>query len=121
MRQLWHKIVGLLSWALFAGLWVLLAVEGKATLPSLLDSATLVAIVAGAVLAITLTWVRHNVGIYRRKGLRTGRVGTRPETSVDRLGRTLRWDVPGGVLGALDAGHLAVELEGDVKRYVRAS
>ena len=58
--------------------------------------------------------------IYRRKGPRQGRAEIPPITDVDKLGRRIRWSMPGGVRTARAQRHLIVELDGDVKTYRRA-
>jgi hypothetical protein len=119
MRQAAHIAVALLFWLALAGLWVLLAVQGKASGAAFRDTGIQLAALIGAVLAITTWWVRHNVGIYRKKGPRRGRPELAPRTDEDRLGHQLRWQVPGGVEAATAQQLLVVELDGDVKTYRR--
>ena len=119
MRQAAHIAVALLFWLALAGLWVLLAVQGKASGAAFRDTGIQLAALIGAVLAITTWWVRHNVGIYRKKGPRRGRPELAPRTDEDRLGRQLRWAMPGGVRTARAQAHLVVEVHGDVKTYRR--
>ena len=78
------------------------------------------AAIGGAVLAVTLWWIRHNTRIYQRKGPRTGRPEIAPRTDADRLGRPIRWQNAGGAEGACEVGHLRVELDGSAKVYVEA-
>jgi hypothetical protein len=73
----------------------------------------------GAVLAVTIWWIRHNVAIYRRKGPRRGRPENPPRTDEDRLGRDVAWTMPGGAPAALAERHLVVEVVGDLKTYRR--
>jgi hypothetical protein len=120
MRQLAHKAIGVFFWLLMGALWVLLWRDGRATWSAFEGTGVRLAILAGTVFAITTWWVRHNVGIYRRKGPRSGRPENLPRTDVDRLGRVTRWSLPGGHVAARDVPHLIVELDGDVKRYRRA-
>ena len=75
------------------------------------------AAVAGAVLAVTLWWIRHNVGIHRRKGPRSGRAAQPPRTDEDRLGRPLRWQLDGGAEAAVGVAHLVIDLDGEAKVY----
>jgi hypothetical protein len=117
MRQKAHIVIGLAFWALFGALWVKLFADHKAGLAAFRDTGIQLAAVVGAVLAGTTWWIRHNVGIYRRKGPRQGRPSQPPRTDEDRLGRPVRWDLSGGAIAALDHEHLVVELDGDVKTY----
>jgi hypothetical protein len=121
MRQLGHIVVGVAFWALLIVLWVLLVVERKAGGASIAYSVQYVSAVGGAVLAVTLWWIRHNTRIYRRKGPRTGRPRIPPRIDEDRLGRPIRWQTDGGPEGALDIAHLRVELDGQAKVYVEAA
>ena len=121
MRQLGHIAVGVAFWALLIVLWTLLVIEHRAVGASIVYSVQYVAAVGGAVLAVTLWWIRHNTRIYRRKGPRTGRPEIPPRTDEDRLGRPIRWQTDGGAEGALEVGHLRVELDGTAKVYVEAA
>jgi hypothetical protein len=117
MRQLLHKAIGAFFWLVVVALWVMLVRGGKAGGQNIAYSVEYVAMVSGAVLAVTLWWIRHNMGIYRRKGPRSARVDQLPRTDEDRLGRPLRWQLEGGPDGALAAGHLVVDLDGEAKVY----
>jgi hypothetical protein len=119
MRQALHIAIGLAFWALLAVLWLLLALEGKTTGAAFRDTGLQLAALMGAVLAITIWWIRHNVGIYRRKGPRRGRPDSPPRTDEDRLGRNVAWAMPGGAPAALAERHLVVEIAGDLKTYRR--
>jgi hypothetical protein len=119
MRQLSHIVLAIASWAIVIGLWVVLALEHKATAASLRDTLLQLAVIVGMVLAITIWWVRHNVGIYRRKGPRRGRPADPPRSTEDRLGRRVRWAMPGGVRTARARQHLVVDLDDGVKTYRR--
>ena len=120
MREKAHIVIGLAFWALFAALWAKLFADHKAGLVAFRDTAIQLAAFVGVVVAVTTWWIRHNVGIYRRKGPRRGRPSRPPRTDEDRLGRAVRWDLPGGAIAARDHDHLIVELDGDVKTYRRA-
>lgn len=120
MRHAAHVIVGLAFWLVLVGLWALLVVEDKATVAAFRDTALQVAVIVGIVLAVTTWWIRHNVAIYRRKGPRQGRATIAPRVDEDRLGRRVRWSMPGGVRTARAQRHLVVELDGDEKIYRRA-
>jgi hypothetical protein len=120
MRQLWHKCIGLLFWGLLALLWFLLIREQKAGPSNISYSVQYLAIVTGAVLAITFWWIRHNTSIYRRKGPRMGRPEIAPRLDEDRLGRPIRWQLDGGADEALATGHLVIELDGAAKVYREA-
>lgn len=119
MRQAAHIAVAIFFWVLLAGLWVLLALQGKASGDAFRDTGIQLAALIGAVLAITTWWVRHNVGIYRRKGPRRQRPEMTPRTDADRLGHALRWETEDGATGAAAEQLLVVALDGDVKTYRR--
>ena len=121
MRQALHIAIGLAFWAVLAALWVLLALEGKASGAAFRGTGLQVAAMMGIVLAITIWWIRHNVRIYRRKGPRRGRPDLAPRTDEDRLGHVVRWALPDGAAAATTEQHLVVELDGVLKTYRRAA
>jgi len=117
MRQFLHSLVGIAFWLLLAGLWVVLALEGKVSGVALRDTGFRLAALMGVVLTVTIWWIRHNVAIYRRKGPRRGRPDNAPRTHADRLGRDVDWALPGGAPAALEERHLVVDVSGDRKTY----
>jgi hypothetical protein len=119
VRQLIHNAIGAAFWALLILLWVMLVRNHKAGGANIAYSAQYVGAIAGAVLAVTFWWIRHNTGIYRRKGPRRGRPDIPPRTDEDRLGRPIRWQMEDGVAGALAAGHLIIDLDDAAKVYRR--
>jgi hypothetical protein len=119
MRQLAHKVIGAAFWLLLIALWALLATEGKASGAAFRDTGVWLAALMGAVLAVTIWWIRHNVAIYRRKGPRRGRPENPPRTDEDRLGRDVEWALSGGAPAALAERHLVVEIAGELKTYRR--
>jgi len=121
MRQLVHKAIGIFFWIVLLVLWYSLVVEGRAGADNVTYSVQYVAVVAGAVLAVTIWWIRHNMRIYEKKGSRGHRPPQPPRTDEDRLGRPIRWQTEGGAAGARDVGHLLVELDGAAKVYLQAS
>jgi hypothetical protein len=120
MRQFSHKLIGIFFWFVIVALWVLLVRGGKAGGANLTYSVQYVGMIAGAVLAVTMLWIRHNLRIYRRKGPRVGRTELPPRTDEDRLGRPIRWQLGGGAEAALHVSHLVVELDGPAKVYREA-
>jgi heme A synthase len=110
-RRLLHVLVGVAFWLLFALLWADLVRDGAATTASLSRTLLLVGLIAALVLAITGAWVRHNVGIHRRRGPRPGTPLLAPRADVDRLWRSVVWDLPGGHLRAVETPHLVVDLD----------
>ena len=121
MRQAGHTAIGLAFWVLLILLWVMLVREGRAGAAHIAYSIQYLSVVAGAVLALTIWWIRHNTRIYRRKGPRTGRPAVEPRSDEDRLGRPVRWQVEEGVDGAREAGHLVIDLDGEAKVYRAAA
>ena len=63
---------------------------------------------------LTLLWVRHNLGIFRRKGPRKGLPAVSEEIRSDSLGRTL--DLP-GYDSLKGAPVVVISREGDRKRF----
>jgi hypothetical protein len=119
MRQVAHVIAGIAFWLALAGMWAILVIGHEAKSAAFQSAGFEVAVIIGVVVAITMWWIRHNVAIHRRKGPRTERANQSPRTDEDRLGRRLRWAMPGGARGARDQAHLVVEVHGDVKTYRR--
>jgi hypothetical protein len=119
MRQVGHAVVGIAFWLLLAVLWAVLVIGHRATGAAFLGAGFRVAILIGVVLAITTWWIRHNVGIYRRKGPRKERASQPPRTDRDRLGRPVRWAMSGRVGAASAHQHFVVEVHDDVKTYRR--
>jgi hypothetical protein len=120
MRRILHTLIGIAGWLLILALWILLVRDGKASAAAVGGTVTQLAALVGLVLALTTWWIRHNLGIHRRRGPRTGRPTAPPRTDVDKLGRPVRWSLPGGVMAAYGAAHLVVEIGDDVKTYRRA-
>lgn len=117
MRQLAHKLIAVAFWIVLIGGWTLLARSDALGTEQVLHSVQYVAVVAGAVLAVTLWWIRHNTNIYKQKGPRRGRPENPPRTDEDRLGRPIRWQLETGAGTALHASHLIVDLDGSAKVY----
>lgn len=100
---------GVLSWvALGIAWWAVLRRDPRAWLPELLVPTVALVVVT----VLTLLWVRHNLGIYQRKGPRRGVPEVHEPWVSDSLGRRL--ELPAGVAGAR---LVRVVLDGDVKRY----
>ena len=116
-RELWHSVVGVTFWVVFALLWVILFVEGKVTLVGVEASLISGISFAAGTLVLTAAWIRHNILISRRKGPRTRVATAIPAIDRDRLGRPVEWNVAGGPLGALEGRSLVVEIDGGGKRY----
>jgi hypothetical protein len=120
MRQFGQAAIGVAFWGVLIVLWILLIQDHKAGGRNIAYSVQYLAVIGGAVLAVTLWWIRHNKRIYQRKGPRTGRPEIAPRTDEDRLGRPIRWQTAGGADGARDVGHLLIELDGSAKVYLQA-
>jgi hypothetical protein len=84
-----RRVVGVLGWLAFVACWWLVLRRDPRTwreeLAVPLASLLLVAVV-------TLVWVRHNLGIFRRKGPRRGLPAVDAPWTHDTLGRPL--DLP---------------------------
>ena len=104
-RVLW----GVGAWLLLAlAWWVVLRRDARTWLPELLVPAVAVVVVT----VVTLYWVRHNLGIYQRKGPRKGLPAGDAPWVQDSLGRRLEF-----ASGVSNARVVRVDLDGDVKRY----
>lgn len=64
-----QKIVLLLLWAMFVGLWF--RVYHITTRPDVTNAATYLTSAVSVYSVIVTAWILHNIGIYRRKGPRT--------------------------------------------------
>lgn len=115
-----HALVGLAFWALFVYLWVDVVRDGKAAPQALALTAVQVVGVAAVVLLVTLVWIRHNVSIHRRRGPRPGRATAAADTTHDRLGRPVAWQLPGGSAAAVIAPHLVADVVDGQKVYAAA-
>lgn len=102
-------VYGVVAWVVLGlAWWDVLRRDARTWLPELLVPAVSLVVV----FVVTLVWVRHNRGIYRRKGPRQGLPGVDEPWVVDSLGRRLEL-----APDASDAAVVRVVLEGDVKRY----
>jgi len=102
-------VYGVIAWlTLAAAWWGVLRRDTHTWIPQLL-----VPVVAFVVVTVlTLAWVRHNLGIYQRKGPRRGLPDAEAPWTHDSLGRQLELEP-----GLRDARVVRVDLDGDVKRY----
>jgi hypothetical protein len=104
-RVLW----GVCAWLLLGvAWWDVLRRDARTWLPELLIPAVTLVVVTG----VTLLWVKHNRGIYQRKGPRKGLPAADAPWALDSLGRTLEF-----APGVEDARVIRLGLAGDVKRY----
>ena len=105
--------LGALSWVVLGAAWYgVLHRDSRTWLPQLLVPAASLVVVT----VLTLAWVRHNLGIYERKGPRRGVPQADAPWTEDSLGRRL--ELPDEVLGAR---LVRVDVDGGVKRYRVAS
>ena len=106
-------VLGVISWVVLGlAWWSVLSRDARSWLPDLLVPAVTLVVIP----VVTLAWVRHNLGIYQRKGPRRSALRVEAPWSQDSLGRELTFapDVP-------DARVVLVELDGAVKAYRSAS
>jgi hypothetical protein len=104
-RVLW----GVCAWLLLAvAWWDVLGRESGTWLPELFIPAVTLVVVT----LVTLVWVKHNLGIYQRKGPRRGLPGADAPWVLDTLGRRLEF-----ASGLEDARVIRLALVDDVKRY----
>lgn len=102
-------VVGVLSWLVLVLAWWLVLERDPRTWVYELSVPVVSAVV---VTVVTLYWVRHNLGIYQRKGPRRGVPAVDDPWTRDSLGRRLE------LAPDLDRARVVrLELHGHVKRY----
>jgi hypothetical protein len=87
-QKIGHTVFVILGWVLFVWMWQLASGEPW-------DSAPLMFLIIGALIVsplVTLFWIFHNMGIYRRKGPRKGMADVKPYYDVDWSGREVTAD-----------------------------
>lgn len=87
-QKVGHFLMVVLGWVLFIWFWHLAAGEPW-------DSAPLMFLIIGAIIVsplVTLFWIFHNMGIYKRKGPRKGMADVKPYYDVDWSGREVTAD-----------------------------
>jgi len=70
MKNLRQKVVLLLLWALFAGLWY--RVYYITTRPDVTNAITYLTSAVSVYGVVITVWIFHNIAIYRRRGPRSG-------------------------------------------------
>jgi hypothetical protein len=70
MKNLRQKVVLLLLWALFAGLWY--RVYYVTTRPDVTNAITYLTSAVSVYGVVITVWIFHNIAIYRRRGPRSG-------------------------------------------------
>ena len=111
-RRWRHVLVILVGWGLFFWSWRRVTAAGP-------EAGELRILMLGALLdvpPVTIGWVLHNVGIYRRKGPRRAVPSVRRAERLDFNGRRIvaDWDA------LATARHIVIEVEDDIKR-IRAA
>jgi len=102
-------VVGVVSWfVLGVAWWVVLERDPRTWWYELAVPAVSLLVVT----VLTLAWVRHNLGIYERKGPRRGVPGVEAPWTHDSLGRRL--DLTAGLD---EARVVRASVDGEVKRY----
>jgi hypothetical protein len=102
-------VYGLLAWVLLGvAWWAVLQRDPRTWLAQLLVPA----VAAVVVTAVTLFWVRHNLGIYQRKGPRRGVPAVDEPWTHDSLGRPLAFSPR-----LAEAPVVRLDLVDGVKRY----
>lgn len=104
-----RTVVGLVSWVVLGVSWWLVLRRGAQTW---WEAIAVPGVTLLVVTVLTLAWVRHNQGIYERKGPRRGVPSVEQPWTHDSLGRPLLLTVE-----AQHAQVVHVHVEGDLKRY----
>lgn len=109
LRILAHVIVVLAGWAIFFYWWYLVAIRSWVET----GIAMIIFVTLVVAPAITSWWIFHNLGIFRRKGPRSGERPVAMAYERDWNQRTVvaDWDALGEV------GVIVVSVAGDHKRY----
>ena len=87
-QKVGHVLFVILGWVLFIWFWHIAAGEPW-------DSAPLMFLIIGSIIVsplVTLFWIFHNMGIYKRKGPRKGMANVQPFYDVDWSGREVTAD-----------------------------
>lgn len=109
-RRLLHGLLIGLGWLLFGWSWMRVTADRP-------EVGELRVLMVGAVVVVpllTLSWVAHNVGIYRRKGPRKAGQPVPMRYERDFNGRTIAADFD----RLVSARRIDVMIEGGVKRFV---
>ena len=112
-RRVFHTLVALAGWAIFAYWWTIVVHRvGRSEVRF-----TVLFILASFVICVTLTglWVLHNRAIFRRKGARTAIREATLDYSHDPLGAAVTFEAPGPAL--LTAPIVRVLFEQDRKLF----
>ncbi|MFT3822031.1 MAG: hypothetical protein QM750_31195 [Rubrivivax sp.] len=109
-RRLLHAALIALGWLVFAWSWMRVTADR----PALGELKWLLLAALLAVPVLTLSWVAHNVGIYRRKGPRRAVTPVVMRHEVDFNGRRIQADW--ATLAA--ARRVEILIDGDAKRFV---
>lgn len=109
LRILAHGLAVLAGWVIFFYWWYLVAVRSWAET----EIAVIIFVTLIVAPAITLWWVFHNLGIFRRKGPRLGVRSVAMDYDRDWNQRTVVADWP--ALG--EVGVIALSVAGDRKLY----
>lgn len=96
LRGYLHAAIAVAAWILFFFWWR--QVLGFTRREDLIFVLVFLLLAVAAATVVNLAWVRHNVGIYRRKGPRTRVTEVSEDWGSDSLGRPIRWPSSGSVL-----------------------
>lgn len=109
-RRVVHALAIVLGWCLFAWSWQ----RVTAARPEVGELRVLVLAALVVVPVLTLSWVLHNVGIYRRRGARRAVTPVNWSYDADFNGRRVAADWPDLTL----ARRVDVVIDGDTKRFI---
>lgn len=110
-RWLAYYSASIAAWLGFVWLWV--RAVRLTEVATLLVIAGLLAAAVAVIVAVTLLWVRHSVGLARRLPPRRGLPGVAPAPDRDFVGRRLDLDLE----QARAAPMVVVHVDGDVKHF----
>ena len=112
IKGIFHTFLAVMTWLLFFYWWNQVIPQISVEDASVAFLAIFLTLLITSVL--TLLWVRHNLGIFRRKGPRKGLPAVSEEIHSDSLGRI--HDLP-GCDSLKGAPVVVISREGDRKRF----
>ena len=120
LRTVWHAIVAVLGWILFASLWWYAFSERSPKVGEFHDLG-LVGITFLVALVLSATWVAWNVHLYRSKEPRTQAPKVAYDYSVDATGRPVEADFDSLRNERYIVVGLVTSPEGETKTYAVGS
>jgi len=90
-----HALIAVGAWVLFFYWWR--QVLGFTRRQDVIFVLIFIGVAVAATILLNLIWVRHNIGIFRRKGPRTRVTVVSQDRHSDSLGRAIQWPASGSI------------------------